>query len=160
MLREEFVEKMAQTLASCSSHNMRLNYAYDILLPSFPLKENTYDQLSDGQISLCDQLIYRFSKLQDTMRSRLFRLILMGLEEPNENLPFIDVLLKLEKLGILENHEQWLFMREVRNTVTHEYPFNKDELIAGLNQLMEHVPVISSIWLKQYDYVQNRFGIL
>ncbi len=104
-------------------------------------------------------MIYRFTKLQDTMGSRLFRLMLTGLEEPNENLPFIDILLKLEKLGILVNHEQWLFLREVRNTVTHEYPFDKDELIAGLNQLIENVPVISSIWLSQYDYIQHRFGI-
>lgn len=160
MLRDDFVEKMAQTLASCSSHNMRLNYAYDILLSSFPLEEGSYDKLSDRQISLCDQLIYRFAKLQDTMGSRLFRLILMGLEEPNENLPFIDVLLKLEQLGILEDHEKWLFLREVRNTVAHEYPFNKDELIAGLNQLVANVPVISAIWLYQYEYVQKRFGVL
>ena len=159
MLKEDFIEKMTQTLVSCSSHYKRLIYAYDLLLPSFPLNEESYNELSDSQVSLCDQMIYRFTKLQDAMGSRLFRLILSGLEEPNENMPFIDILLKLEKLGIMESHEQWLFLREVRNIVTHEYPFNKEELIAGLNQLIENVPVISSIWINQYDYIQHRFGI-
>ncbi len=37
-----------------------------------------------------DQLIYRYSKLQDLMGRKLFVLILQGLGEDTEDLPFID----------------------------------------------------------------------
>ena len=55
------------------------------------------------------------------------------LVEDTTGKPFIDILIRLEELGLLDNHSEWLRLRETRNTVTHEYPFAEDEIIEGLN---------------------------
>jgi hypothetical protein len=39
-----------------------------------------------------------------------------------DSLSFIDKLLRVEKLGILEDANHWLNLRELRNLLTHEYP--------------------------------------
>jgi hypothetical protein len=87
----------------------------------------------------------------------LFRLILIGLGEDVENVPFIDLLNKLEKLQLIKSKEQWLTLRELRNQISHEYPYNTEELVNGLNELYLQSQVLSGIWLSLKKYAENRF---
>lgn len=89
----------------------------------------------------------------------MFRNILEGLGEDQEELPFIDIVLRLEKLHVIESHLEWLQLREVRNLVTHEYPFNPEEIIEGLNLVTEKVLILSQIWLKLQEFIMVRFSI-
>lgn len=158
MLREEiFTDKLNQSIAVCQLHYQRMMYAKSRTGKIFPLHAASYQALNDEQISFTDQLIYRFSKLQDTIGNKLFPLILEGLHEDLENLSFIDILSKVEKLGIIEDSRQWLILRETRNIVTHEYPFQLDLLIEGLNQLNEQLVVLSNIWEDTASFARQKF---
>ena len=57
------------------------------------------------------------------MGSRLFKQLLEALEEDISGLPYIDILYKMEKLNLLDNSKDWISLRQIRNTVSHEYPF-------------------------------------
>jgi hypothetical protein len=70
---------------------------------------------------LTDQILYRFTKLQDAMGERLVPATLAWLREPHENWPMRDRLDRLEKLGLLDV-DAWLQWRDVRNRLAHEYP--------------------------------------
>lgn len=70
---------------------------------------------------LTDQILYRFTKLQDAMGERLVPATLGWLREPHEAWPMRDRLDRLEKLGFLDV-EAWLQWRDVRNRLAHEYP--------------------------------------
>ena len=70
---------------------------------------------------LTDQILYRFTKLQDAMGERMVPASLGWLREPYEGWPMRDRLDRLEKLGFL-NVEAWLQWRDVRNRLAHEYP--------------------------------------
>jgi hypothetical protein len=70
---------------------------------------------------LTDQILYRFTKLQDAMGERLVPTTLTWLREPHEDWPMRDRLDRLEKLGFLDV-ETWLTWRDVRNRLAHEYP--------------------------------------
>lgn len=63
----------------------------------FPLNEEKYKNLTPHNINLIDSLLYRFSKLQDTLGNKIIKSALEILEEETENLPFIDILYKAEK---------------------------------------------------------------
>ena len=69
------------------------------------------------------------------MSRKLFPLILQGLGEYTPEMPFIDMLHKLEKLSVIEDAEKWCDPRKIRNLVTHEYPGNEKEIVDGLNEL-------------------------
>ncbi|MBC8321344.1 MAG: hypothetical protein H8E34_11525 [Bacteroidetes bacterium] len=159
MLREDFTDRLKQRISICELHHHRMMFAKNSMGNSFPLNVESYRELSGEQISYTDQLIYRFSKLQDTIGNKLFPIILEGLQEDIENLPFIDLLSKIEKLGLIDTINQWLILREIRNIVTHEYPFQIDQLIDGLNQLNEQLVIISKIWNTTKIYSEKRFGI-
>lgn len=159
MLIEEHKEKLAETLAICNLHHQRMMFAWESINKYFPLKELNFSQLAPIDMALFDQLIYRFSKLQDSMGSRLFKQLLEALEEETSGLPFIDILYKLEKLNLLDNAKEWITLRQTRNTITHEYPFFKEIQIEELNLLPEEVIKLSGIWLKLKEYIVNRYKI-
>lgn len=158
MLREDFTDRLNQRIAICELHHHRMTFAKVSLGDIFPLQLASYQEFTEEQISYTDQLIYRFSKLQDTMGNKLFPIVLEGLSEDIENLPFIDLLSKIEKLGLIDTVSQWLILREIRNIVTHEYPFHLDQLVEGLNQLAEQTIILSNIWLNTRKYAEQRFG--
>jgi len=159
MLTEELSDKLTETLAICDLHHERMMFAYGSIVKYFPLTEFNFSQISPIELALFDQLIYRFSKLQDTMGSRLFKQLLEILEEDISGLPFIDILYMLEKLNLLESAKDWTALRQTRNTVSHEYPFYKEVQIEELNLLPEEVIKLSDIWIKLKSYALMRLEI-
>jgi hypothetical protein len=146
MLTNELKDKLTETLAVCDIHHNRMMFAFENLRNYFPLTESNFGQISQMEMALFDQLIYRFSKLQDSMGTRLFKQLLEALEEDVSGLPFIDILYKMEKLNLLENAKHWIKLRQIRNNVAHEYPFYKEVQIEELNLLPEEVIRLKNIW--------------
>ncbi len=151
------IDKLKEAVQLCSIHAERMNFARDRITRHFPLNRQKYLQLEQEELSFFDQLIFRFSKLQDSMGSRLFPILLENLGEESKRMPFIDQLVKLEELNILSDAEEWMVLRETRNIVTHEYPFVAEEVIQGLNLLFAHSELISKIWDQINEYIDNRF---
>ena len=84
----------------------------------FPI---TQEKLEDEEyFSKIDSFIFRVSKIQDILGAKFFKYSLMELLEYEENMSMIDILNKLEKLGILKKQE-WIEFRNLRNFLTHMY---------------------------------------
>lgn len=156
MLTDELKDKLEETLAICELHHQRMMFAFKNLEKYWPLTEFNFSQISAIELALFDQLIYRFSKLQDSMGTRLFKQLLEVLEEDISGLPFIDILFKMEKLNLIDNAKDWITLRQTRNTISHEYPFYKEIQIEELNLLPEEVEKLSAIWSKLKEYAQKR----
>lgn len=81
----------------------------------------------------------RFSDFQEhigkTMRS-------VAIEEETSHEPFGAVLALMEKLGVLDSATHWKLIRELRNTVNHEYEDNPERLAQFFGQLVEKAPVL------------------
>lgn len=159
MNQKLFSNRLRETVETCDLHYTRMHFALEKLKDKFPLTTTTYDKLSALEISFTDQLVFRFTRLQDTMGQKLFRLILEGLEEEVENVSFIDVVNRLEKLEILEDQQIWLSLRETRNQLTHEYPFNRPEMVDGLNELSKQAVILTNLWFNLKAWCQTRFRI-
>ncbi len=152
-------DKLKETLTICDLHHQRMMFAFESLEKYFPLTEFKLSQVSPIELALFDQLIYRFSKLQDSMGTRLFKQLLELLEEDVSGLPFLDILYKMEKLRLIESAKVWITLRQTRNTVSHEYPFYTEILVEELNLLPEEVAKLGSIWIKLKDYTIQRMVI-
>jgi len=156
MLTEETNNKLFETLAICDVHHQRMMFAFRSIEKYFPLTEYIFSQISPIELALFDQLIYRFSKLQDSMGSRLFKQLLELLEEDISSLPFLDILYKMEKLNMIGSAKDWITLRQTRNTVSHEYPFYKEIQIEELNLLPEEVEKLAGIWLNLKEFTLRR----
>ena len=122
----------------------------DALLPEIksylPFKESDFDDTE--KIKTIDSFIYRFTKVQDRMGEKFFPLILSELQEYKRSMALIDVLHRLEKLELLQNSDDWIEYRKLRNTLTHEYPDNEDEIIEAINLSLEAYIDMKNIYHK------------
>jgi hypothetical protein len=145
MNEQELNDRLHQIFDICALHLMRMDFAKSKVEPFLPLNRDNYYDLDDITIGFLDQFIFRFSKLQDIMGSRLFPSILELLAEPVSEKAFIDILNRLEKLEIIESALQWIELRKIRNDIAHEYPASITERIEGINILFDNLELLKQI---------------
>jgi hypothetical protein len=130
-------ETIAEILKICDRHADRLNWAMMQLQNRMPFTGHTLTLLNDVELAILDQFSTRFGKLQDLMGAKLFPAVLEITKEPGELKAFIDKLYRLEKIGAIASADDWLLMREARNTLSHDYPDDQELQAALLNKLYE-----------------------
>ena len=148
--------KLKEYLYQCDIHIKRINYAYNKMRDFMPLNYASYELLGDEEIEHIDQLIFRFSKLQDTIGAKLFPEILKLLGEDIKPMSFIDRLNRLEELGFVKKDE-WMYLREIRNSVAHEYFSNIYQIVDSLNELYSSVDKIKAIYENIKNLLRKRF---
>lgn len=145
MIESELNDRIMETFDTCALHVKRMEFAKSKVKAFIPLSRDNYYSMDDETIGFLDQYIFRFSKLQDTIGTRLFPLTLESLAEPVLDKAFIDVLNRLEKLGILDSAFSWVQLRKIRNDIAHEYPASLNERIEGINFLFNNLEVLKQI---------------
>jgi hypothetical protein len=140
-------ERLHESLVKCRIHLKRLQYAASKLEGIFPLTEINYANISDATTGNIDQLIFRYTKLQDELGKNTFRFLLEYFREDITDKPFRDILNILERLQILDSSDTWIYLRELRNDLAHEYPMMVAETIEKLNELYKQLPVLKNILL-------------
>jgi len=153
--RQTFIEKLYE----CDQHKKRLLIAKEYLSSVMPLDIERYDTLNEIEMSFIDQMIYRFSKLQDTMGEKIFSSILEFTGEDVKKMTFIDRLNRLEELGLLYKQE-WMKLRKYRNEIAHEYSFNKEEIVDSINAIFQKVDDLVAIYNDIYNYCKKQFDFV
>ena len=130
-------QKVEDNLSESLKHLKRLNDAFSQLQLHYdiPLNKESYRKILTDLPSLAysDQIIYRFSKLQDCMGAKLFKSILLY-EGENVDKPFLDILNQLEKMDIIDVDE-WFEIRDLRNEIAHDYEENEAFAIDIINTI-------------------------
>lgn len=150
-------EKLERIFRECDKHAERMNSAYAKASSLLPLNAAKYENLSDDEIEHIDQYLFRFSKLQDAMGKRLFKTLLLFLDEDVDEMPFVDILNLLEKLGLLSSVAEWRRLRSLRNELAHQYDDDPEEMSTALNHLFEQKTVIDSMYRRvKRSYTEER----
>jgi hypothetical protein len=139
-------QPIVEILKVCERHADRLSWAMTELQVHFPLSAKSLDDLTDMEIAVLDQFSTRFGKLQDAMGAKLFPAVLELTKEQGELKAFIDKLNRLEKIGAIQSADDWLLLREVRNTFSHDYPEDLALQASILNQSYELARNLLSIF--------------
>jgi len=148
------VSYLEENLKVANLHLDRLRKASTEILEKNLLKNLDTDDFET--VKVVDTFVYRFIKLQDYLGQKLFRNFLRAIGEDYENLSFIDILDKLEKLRIISSAEEWIELRKLRNKLTHEYPdeleYIKEEIELALKKIDLFVYTIEKI----SNYLKDR----
>jgi hypothetical protein len=155
MSDDVIIEKLEKIFYECDKHLSRVQSSAKELEQIMPLSADTYINLSEESIMVLDQFLFRFSKLQDAMGQKLFKMILLYLNEDIEGKPFIDILNRMEKLHLLEDANEWKLLREDRNELAHNYEDEPKEMSLTINKLYKKRIVLQDIYLHIKDFYQN-----
>ena len=152
--REITTLKLNPAMKECSQHQLRLHAAWEEAVNFASLKEDSTEELTDGQVRTLDQLIFRFGKLQDAIGTRLLPATLQLVQEWRDNEPFLDKLNRAEKLGILPSVEHWQLLRELRNQTAHEYPDQPERVRINLCRLIANVPILEDVYKQLVTWIE------
>ena len=153
--RQETIERLQREYEVCDKHILRIGEALCGLRVHFPITLETYQCFDTDQIRCLDQFIFRFSKLQDAIGAKIFRYTLEILEEDVTSLPMRDILNRLERFNIIPSADEWIYIRELRNEIAHDYPLYENEIVAILNELVVKVEVVIDIYNKLKAYISQ-----
>ncbi len=149
---DTFIEKLYE----CNMHKKRLLQAKEMLKGIIPLSINRYQHLEPIKISVIDQMIFRFSKLQDTMGEKVFPAILLLSGEEIKRMTFIDRLNRLEELELVDK-DRWMKLRKERNEIAHEYSYNIEEVVEGINHIYKKIDELVEIFDKICNFTLEKF---
>ena len=139
--------KLIDNLKESQKHLDRLLIAIQALQENyiFPIETGQFQKIlmNREHFAYSDQIIYRFSKLQDTMGAKLFKSVLLYQGE-NTNKPFLDILNQLEAINIIQV-DSWFEIRDLRNEIAHNYDENETTSIHLLNTIIEILPTLQKI---------------
>ncbi len=110
-------------------------------------------------IKTIDSFIFRFMKLQDYMGQKFFRVFLEEIGEYSDDMSLLDILDKLEKLKFIENAEEWIKIRKLRNKLAHEYPESYEEIKNDLILAVEYYNTMKKIYHYMKNYLKQK-GII
>ncbi len=132
--------KLQHLLKEVETHLDRVDTAFSELATRYELPfvvtDFTLLLRCNMDVAFADQIIYRFSKAQDSMGAKLFKAFLLFQGE-NVDKPFLDILHSLEKLDIV-NVDEWFTLREIRNEIAHDYDENTLLAMHVVNHIYQH----------------------
>lgn len=149
---------LKERLFESSLHTKRLQSALHSIKLIMPLDVNKYNELDDIFISILDQMLFRFTKLQDTLGEKVFPLILKLANEPVKKMSFIDRLNRLEELEILDK-EEWMSLRANRSEIAHEYSYNEEDIVENIEFIYTKSSDLIDIYNKIHNYCHKKFDI-
>jgi hypothetical protein len=121
-------------LEKLKKHQQALS-EYKTLIDALELNNDIYQadyflQLEAQQRAILEAYLKRFASLQDYMGAKLFPLVIdmSGIVTTKTS----EVLAAVEREGLIDNLEQWIALRDLRNALEHDYP---DTLEYALNEL-------------------------
>ena len=124
--------RLKSYLAEMRRHSEHIIEAKEVL----PLEIADYDSLSQLEKFALNTLIFRFSKLQDLLGSKVFRTYLDSIGFVVEEASFFEILKEIGKEGIVDI-DTWNFLRELRNEIAHDYPEEFDERVEKVNLFIQ-----------------------
>jgi hypothetical protein len=143
-------KKLKLHLEESNIHIDRLHDVLNVLEKLYPLTTETIEILSLENKDKLDVLAFRFSKLQDLLGTKIFREYLEVLQYPVEDKNFLELLKELDKQNIIDI-DIWSEFRGIRNSISHDYPFDEDEKVEAINYLIKNVKYLINITKKIKD---------
>ena len=144
-------ERLQKYFIEAKRHIEVINDAIDEL--DYPIK--SYESLSKIQKFAVNSLIFRFSKLQDLVGTKIFRTYLEYNRFDTVNKSFLELLKEIEKEGIVDI-DTWDEFRKLRNIIAHDYPDSDEEQIEAINLFIKKSDILINIVNKleaRYDKI-------
>jgi len=158
-MTHELVEILQENLGIAARMHHHLERSHQQIVDDIPLQAGQVSQLSDEQIDRLDLYLGRFSKLQDFITSKLFRSVtLASLEDTSQDVSLIDTLRRMEKYGIVQNLDDWLEIRLLRNSLTHEYLTDETAVIENINAAFTSYDLLTSTLARIQQYYEKHIA--
>lgn len=155
------VERLRQLLALVEREQFHLLGVRERLFGALPDPQLTADWLrrtlaAPEGIDRVESFGAKFARMQDTLVDKLLPALLRAsAEQPGTAL---DNLHRAERLGLLQQADEWPAMRLIRNRLVHEYFERPEAMLPALVRARQFVAILCAAHTAIRQYAQERFG--
>ena len=147
--RKLLIAQLNEHLAFLNKSVTALEYSYDKCSAIGEKKEYNLEEQESFEA-----LTSRFARSSDILTQKVFKTLFILLQEDVKTI--IDAANFLEKLKIVDNADDLLNIREIRNQITHEYV--ESDLKTLFLDVLRYVPELRKIISKVRAYYQKTFS--
>ena len=145
--QHKFIQEMHNNLNLLQKSLENLEYSYQKCESCIDHESYSFEELES-----LEALTVRFARTSDILISKVVKTLLILLQEMPKTV--IDTANFLEKLGIVAEAEQLLLIRELRNTIAHDYVVeNPKELFKQVMKMVTGLKLIAG-HTKDYFYLK------
>lgn len=132
---DKFIESQKESLLKAIKH---LEYSYQkiMALPESP------DELDEESLETWESFAARFGRVADIFLMKYARAIVLR-EDPGFTGTLRDFVSQAEKIGLIQDADKWMAIRELRNISAHEY--TEKDLAHFFRRLKQEAPLLISI---------------
>ena len=113
---------------------------------------NNLEDLDNNKLVNLEALFSRFSRTIDILINKLLRTLdIYELENIDNKL---DIVIRAEKRGFIENYEELIEMKDLKNFLSHEYVEN---LPQAFKLVLKYTPVLLNTTKKAIDYINQKY---
>lgn len=149
MTQEEYIRHLFHVLTMAEHAKNWLVRSYEICKP-IGIKE----RYSDKEFDALEALTSRFSHCSDILIQQVYRTI--DEVELEHGGTVLDRLNRAEKRGLIDSVQEVRTIRELRNSISHEYEF--EDLIAVFHDTLRLTPDLIGLIDKAMEYCYSRYG--
>ena len=112
-----------------------------------------FNSLKVEERAILEAYLKRFASLQDYLGAKIFPLLLeiAGISATKMS----EVLYYIEKEGIIDSFEDWVFLREIRNNLEHDYPEELEEALNDLKKCVENFEKLEKYFLNSEEFFEK-----
>lgn len=135
-----------------------LNYSSGRLF-SYTIDKNWAERLRDDMqaAEILEAYVSRFGRLQDTIGDKLIPRALLAMAEKTGSM--IDNLNRAERLGWMDNVDDWVTARELRNKLVHEYIKNAENFADDVNSAHKAEEMLTSVYARLLAVALSHFNV-
>ena len=146
MIREEAVKIFCENLNLLEKNLKWLKKSYEKAK-----KIDLNKELTEEDLEVFETLSNRFGRTVDILINKILRgLDIIELEDITRKL---DIVIRAEKRGFVDDYKVLIEMKDLRNELVHEYI--QENLIERFKEVLEYTPRLFDITNKLKDYVEK-----
>ena len=145
-------ERLKLHIKEADLHIERLKEILEYLKNFYPLDIDSLEEIDKDKL---DAFAFRFAKLQDLLGAKIFREYLDYVNFPTQDKNFLELLKELNKEGIIDI-DKWAEFRSVRNSISHDYPYDENEKIDAINYLIKNIECLFKLTKKIEDKIETK----
>ena len=146
MIREEAIKIFCENLNLLEKNLKWLKKSYEKAK-----KIDLNKELTEEDLEVFETLSNRFGRTVDILINKILRgLDIIELEDITRKL---DIVIRAEKRGFVDDYKILIEMKDLRNELVHEYI--QENLIERFKEVLEYTPRLFDITNKLKDYVEK-----
>ncbi len=148
VLLKKRLEKLAKHMEAITDYKNAID---DISSSKAVYEEDIFSHLPIQEKALFDAYLKRFSSAQDFLGGKVLSLMLELSGVPAKSMT--EILYHGVKEGIIDNLENWIELRDVRNELAHDYPDELSDALKDLAFCVEHYKRIKQYYDNALSFV-------